>query len=518
MPSFFKNNIFLISISAILSGVAFTNMFYFLLFVSIIPVFYVMNKTSTKKNIAFGFIFGTVLGAVFYYWMLEAFGNYTDGKNIGLAIGFITVSILVKGVFYALIFGCVSFLWKMISLENKKQQLLQLFAIASVWVLLEALIPIVFKAYPFHSHQLGTVFAKNLFTIQWASIGGVDIFTFFVILVNVFLAKTVIKKEKFYVKGALITLFVLFLGGFLIKKTFTPNKTKDSFKVSSVSGNFSTKNFWSQNKVNQLAEDYFQLINDVNKEIPDFVVFPESALPWTYYGNDDLLNEFHKRINPKTALIIGLNSTKNSKDTIVKNKVFYFKNSKVLGEYQKEILIKGLETPIADLVAPFAHNTNYIVEKANNNNDLLKTPFGKAGVLICNESIVVSHGIQQTQKGANFFFNTSNDSWFKETYIAKQHFYQSRLLSVITRKDMVISNNAGYNAIIKSSGKILKSSKKDYKTIITGNLQPNNNTSFKIKIPYFFNMLLAISIAFCLLISLKNKKLKLTNIKSTTQL
>ncbi|WP_299014386.1 apolipoprotein N-acyltransferase [uncultured Polaribacter sp.] len=495
-----QNNFILVIASSVVSIFALMYLNYLLLFVSLVPTLYVIYKSTTSKNIANGILFGVVLATSLYYWMFSSFVAYTEDESIFLAIGFIVLSIVCIAIFYGLLFACVSFAFK--TTKSSKYLWLQSIVVASVWSLLEMFLPIILIAYPFHAHQFGTVLSKNIFSIQWASLGGTALLTFFVILINAFLASAIFNQKKKYAVVSLVFVFVLFSGGFLLKSFLSPLNSKKTFKVSSVSGNFSTKDFWNQNKVNQLATDYFQLIAQVNQEKPDFVIFPESAFPWTYFGKDDLLNEFHKRLNPDTALVLGLNSTQNLKDTIVKNKVFYFKEGKELGSYQKEILIKGIESPIANLVAPFAHNSNYIVEKTKEKNQLFNTPYGKAGVLICNESVVASHAIQQAKNGANFFFNTSNDSWFKDTYITRHHLYQSRLLSVITRKDMVVSNNTGYNAIIKSTGEILKLSKKDYKSIITGNIEPNNSTTFQTRFPYLFAILLII---FLFMITMLNK-------------
>ena len=68
-------------------------------------------------------------------------------------------------------------------------------------------------------------------------------------------------------------------------------------------------------------------------------------------------------------------------------------------------------------------------------------------------------------------------------------------MSVITRKDIAISNNCGYNGIIKSSGNILKKQQTNTPTVTTGYIQPNNNRSLVTKHPYLTPLILILIVA-----------------------
>ncbi|QTE24337.1 apolipoprotein N-acyltransferase [Polaribacter cellanae] len=490
METFFSKYKFLfVALSAILSAYAFKEVNYVLSIVSLVPVIIAIKQIPLKKVFLYGFLFGSIYAIILCFWMFSAFVNYTNNNAVDMAIGFIAISILMFAFFYSMVFVGIAFI---LNIHTNKNFLgwFQLIAITAFWSLLEIAFMSFLNEYPFHNYRVGFAFTKNIFSIQWASFGGIEILTFFTVLVNVLLAKAIVSKQKLDIKITVLAIVIIFLGGAILKATFTPQNINTPFKVSSISANMNVKDSWNQNKVNQLAENYFQLIKKQEVKTSDFIIFPESALPWTFYGKDDLLDEFQKRINPNTAIIIGLNTTENEKDKSVKNTVFYFKNKQELGRYQKEILIKGIEAPILGRAAPFAGNAQYLVEKNRFKNKLFTTPFGKAGILICNEAVISKHAIQQAQEGANFFFNLSNDAWFKEQYITPHHFYNARLMSVITRKDMVISNNCGYNAIIKGSGEIINKSKKNTKSNITGNLVANTSASLKTQYPLLFAILL----------------------------
>ena len=136
----------------------------------------------------------------------------------------------------------------------------------------------------------------------------------------------------------------------------------------------------------------------------------------------------------------------------------------------------------------------------------IDTKFGKAGTLICNESISESATLEQTKNGASFFFNLSNDGWFGETCLAEQHFYYARLMAVMSRKDFAISNNCGYSAMIESSGKISNQIKSNDPTMLLATIQPNDNKTIYAGFP---NLILLILLIFLILnfITINKKKL-----------
>jgi apolipoprotein N-acyltransferase len=48
----------------------------------------------------------------------------------------------------------------------------------------------------------------------------------------------------------------------------------------------------------------------------------------------------------------------------------------------------------------------------------------------------------------------SNDGWFRDTWLVRQHFYNARLRAVETRKDIVINSNNGWSGFIDAAGRI----------------------------------------------------------------
>ena len=117
------------------------------------------------------------------------------------------------------------------------------------------------------------------------------------------------------------------------------------------------------------------------------------------------------------------------------------------------MLLSLIEKPLDGAVIPFMSSGGFTA-KTGEFSAPLNTPFGKAGIIICNESAVPETAYNAANEGAGFLCNMSNDGWFNDTYIVGLHFYNARLRAVETRKDMVVNSNNGYSGVIKASGAI----------------------------------------------------------------
>jgi len=144
---------------------------------------------------------------------------------------------------------------------------------------------------------------------------------------------------------------------------------------------------------------------------------------------------------------------------------------------------------------PFLSSAGFSVYNDVQHDRPLKTPFGNAGILICNEAAVPAAAQKMAKKNANFLCNMSNDGWFSDTYIVKLHFYCARLRAVATRKDVVVNSNNGYSGLIKASGEIdaMERSEDPFVKLVT--VQPNNIVSTATKFPNLFLYLCVFFIA-----------------------
>jgi apolipoprotein N-acyltransferase len=488
--------------AAILSAIAFTQMFYLLAFVSLVPLFYLFKNSPKKTIFLNGFVFGLIFGFCLCYWMINGIIFYT-GVSYLYGLFFISLSAIGLGLYYGLVFTLCNLLFQQ-NLKTKKGFIINRLAIAALWCLLEYGLANILKGMPLHNFRIGFPLSKNIYTLQLASIGGISLFTFFIVLINLFIAEYFRQKNKIYVLYTLFTVSCVFSLGIILFYSYNPVYSNKPFKVVLVSENISSEVKWNKENGNELALRYFNHCKEAVSQNPDFIIWTENTLPWSYSKEDDLLNElFNLSKNTNITQVIGLNSEIEINSKRFYNSVFYLNNTSTPKSYNKNVLLKGVEEPLGEILLPFMYDEGFSF-KSGNNLDPILTKFGNAANVICNEVIEESIIVEQANKKANFFFNLSNDSWFNDSYIALHHFYYARVMAVESRKDFVVNSNCGFSGIIKSTGEISSKIKDSKASLIKGIITPNDSTTLFVKSPQLLTFIFFIILIFNFLYNKNN--------------
>ena len=152
-----------------------------------------------------------------------------------------------------------------------------------------------------------------------------DVLTFLVIFVNLLITEFFFNRKYTYLKFAFSTIASILVGGAILYYSFEPTNTNKPFKVALVSQNLNPDIKWDPNNGNELAKNIIDQCKDAANENPDFMVWTEGFVPWTYAPNDDLLNEIFKMSKGKNITqVIGLNAEFANDDKKLYNSVFYF--------------------------------------------------------------------------------------------------------------------------------------------------------------------------------------------------
>lgn len=482
-----------------------TNLLIVVICIGLAPLFIVFHNNSKKASLSVGLVYGIGIGIGMFFWMIKGISHYTGNSfYYGIFVG------LASCLFLGLYFAFLSWITKLCWISNSASKWLLIsnrICIAAIWTISELGLAELLKSFPLHYFRIGFPFVKNIYTIQLASFGGLSLLTFLTVLINLFTADSYVYKKIKYLAYSVSIIIVMFVIGSVSFYSFKPQLTGKPFKVAIVSDNTNPETKWNKENGNAFAYKYFQLCKDAVALNPDFIIWPETALPWTYSTDDDLLNEIIKISNTKKLThVIGINH-ENSQDKKLYNSVFYINNqNQVTGIYNKQILLKGIEEPLGSFVVPFLSQEGFVMSRGKSQLPI-KTSFGKAGNLICNEVVVENCAANQVKAGSNFLFNLSNDGWFKDNYISDLHFYYARLQAVENRKDISIANNCGFNAIISSNGSIISQKKGAMPTVVSGTIYPNNNKTPFINLPYLFPIFLLLFISsYFIFINLKLPK------------
>jgi apolipoprotein N-acyltransferase len=501
MSRYKYSNTIALCLSAVLVFIAVLEINFIIAWICFVPAFIVLQN-SKKSRIKEGVIFGSTLSLISFYWMIPGAQRFTgSGVVYGVAVFLISSLILVS--YWTLLFALFTFLQR--SVKKNADVVINAVMAGCIWVLGEALLALVSLRMPWFLFRTGISVSGNLYAIQPISFFGVSIATFFIVVVNYLIAYCITTK-KYNLLFIPAVIVVFYLGsGFVILTYFQQQKnTLKPIKAAVLTENIPPEMRWDESSGNALVNRLLGLAKASVVLQPDIAVWSESTVPWTYRPNDDFVNEVLRITKPQNITnILGINSDADS--AVVYNSVYaILPNGKVTSRYDKRYLLGFIEQPVAGVIFPFLSSGGYMV-KPGNNSQPLQTPYGKVGILICNESTVSAAAADLVNNGAQFILNLSNDGWFSDTYIADQHFYNARLRAVETRKDIVVNSNDGITGLIKASGEIVSAKRSNEPNADIAMIQPNNFTSLATSSPYIMLYLSGIFVIINLFIALRIK-------------
>lgn len=482
MIRYLSNSRILAFIAGLLISFAGLYYIFLLVWISLIPLFLALYQKPVKEHVISGVIFGMTIPLVAFTWMIVGAGTFTGG---GAIIGLIVLIAFM--IISALYWGILLYVLGKIRFLLTGSLILNGLAVTSAWVLIEFVLNIPFAGMPWFSRHIGNTLCGNLYAIQPASLFGEPVLTFMLVLVNYLFAMLLLQRKwKMLILPILLVISFLAVG-VVMEQAFTDKKalSPKSFKLAIISENIPPEIKWNDHTGKILVNNLLNLNKIAVGLKPDVVLWSESAIPWTYNPQDDLVNEILRISRPAGITnLIGINTEFSGKKLY--NSVYcLLPDSSAAIRYDKCTSLDFIEKPFAGLIVPFFNENGSTVQEGNNPQPL-NTPFGKAGVLICNESFIAKSAALMVRNGAEFLVNSSNDGWFRNTTIVQYHFYAARLRAVETRKDVAVNSNNGISGLIQASGRITmaREDKKSYVEQVT--VLPNNELTLYTRHPYLW--------------------------------
>jgi apolipoprotein N-acyltransferase len=225
-------------------------------------------------------------------------------------------------------------------------------------------------------------------------------------------------------------------------------------KISVVQANIPQELKWNPQSNNYIMRQYFTVSQEVIKDHPDLIIWPEAALPVVleeepaYYEE---VKDFVKKI--KLPLLLGAVTKRHN--LYYNSALLVSREGELLSRYDKLHLVPfGEYIPLRKIfgfletVAPIGDFS------AGREFTVFNLP-AKFSVLICFEDLFPNLSREFVKKGAEFLINITNDAWFKETSSPYQHLQASVFRAVENRVFVVRSANTGVSGFIAPSGKIM---------------------------------------------------------------
>ncbi|MGL5151445.1 MAG: apolipoprotein N-acyltransferase [Clostridium sp.] len=424
--------------------------------IGLVPYFYVLysNKLSIKDCFKIGLTFGFTYYFVLLHWILsmhplDRYGFEGITSIIILLVGWIFLS-LYEGLWLAII----PVIFNKVRYSNR----INIVILASLWIIVEWAQQIGSLGFSWGRLAISQVGAQLM--IQSASLFGSLFISFILVVVNSLICYGIIYKRKSVVLKRIITVIILILTvnmgfGFI---WFNRDENENSRRIAIIQGNISSNDKWNSSSLNKHLNTYLGLSYQAyNNEQLDYIVWPETAIPVTLLENEHVLNKYKELArNTNSTLIVGAYHEESEQSY---NSIYAIsKDGEVSEPYSKRQLVPfGEFLPFENIlskVMPFLKDINMFGEgiTPGERANVLTTPKGKIGGLICFESIFPRLTRDLTKEGAELIVIGTNDSWFKDSRGVYEHLKQSVLRAVESNRYVVRAANTGVSATINNKG------------------------------------------------------------------
>ncbi len=329
-------------------------------------------------------------------------------------------------------------------------------AFAALWMGFEILRGLGPFGFPWE--PLGAALAVNPYLIQPAALVGVYGLSFFLAWSNYVLFAAL--KTGRRARPLLFLAGGLWLANLLGALFFIPKEPPPlPLKICLVQGNVPQEVKWERDREEANLEKYFELSRKTLSAAPDLIVWPETAVTFVF-PVDPLVKKLLREVQSLgRPLLFGTPRVEKRREGyVLKNSVVAISPSgKVLGIYDKERLV-----PFGEYV-PFERWLPWLRHLAVASGDyepgrgpgVLEIAGHRLGILICFENVFPGLARKRSRAGAEILVVVTNDAWFDRSAALPQHFYQSVLRAVETRRYVLQVANTGLSGLVDPYGRIL---------------------------------------------------------------
>ncbi|MEI7590341.1 MAG: apolipoprotein N-acyltransferase, partial [Deltaproteobacteria bacterium] len=419
----------------------------------LIPLLFALRNKTTTDAIRLGVVTGFIGNLGLIYWVTHSI--YVYGK-VNLLLSVLAMLILVAYLsLYFIAFSAT------VALFLRKQRMLVILAVPSLWVCLEYLKSVLLSGFPWEN--LGYSQFTILPLIQMADVFGVYGISFVIAFVAtaifmMFIEKNTIGRIAYLVSALIVIATVVVYGNHRIATCERAmNQATQEIDVSLVQGNIAQDVKWEPRFQSETIHKYQFLSEYAPTNNMRLIVWPETAMPFflqdTGVYQRMVLSTIEKARSwaiigaPAYSFDAGKFSIANSAFVISPQGKILMRYDKVhlvpFGEYVPSVFpfIKKMVVDIGDI----REGRGYYPVRLDNIT---------AGVLICYEAIFPDATRAYAKQNVDIIINITNDGWFGKTSAPYQHLSMSAFRAVEARRYLLRAANTGISAIIEPTGKI----------------------------------------------------------------
>jgi len=363
--------------------------------------------------------------------------------------------------------------------------------------------------------NLGNTFANNPYLVQWYSITGVLGGTFWILATNLFVFRLIqnvyIKKESWTIQRPWVWGIVLWISvpmAISLIQFYTYEEHGKDTEIVITQPNIDPYNEKFTGSVNDQLNQICDLADQQATEKTDFVIAPETALPFSFYEDEvERIIYYHYLVERKAkwknaSLLIGASTKKyfKRKNSRASKQIYggpgyeeFYNSSMLIDSYDRPSFVHKSKLVLGVEKVPFSNIFPFLEELSINNggtsgtlgiedeSQVLTSNGITFAPVVCYESIYGGFISEQCRRGAEIIFIITNDGWWKDTPGYKQHMAMARLRAVETRKSVARSANTGTSCFINQRGEVLQQSGWWTEASMKATLKRNSTKTFYVK-------------------------------------
>lgn len=476
-------DIFLAVLSGILTGLAFPKFYFsFFIWISLIPLLFIISKKSPKQAFLLGLIAGFSFYVLLLYWIPAVPAHYGN-----LSVG-------ISGIIYIILILFLSLFWAFFSLIFSKIYqsfpIFIFFLAPFIWISFEYILTFFLTGFPWG--LLGYAQYKNIYFIQMTSCTGIYGLSFILVLFQSLFILSMKSRKKSYFFAGLILIILIHMGGFVSIKKISPSQDLDSFSASVIQGNVSSDIRWDEisiEEIRTLFERHLILSHQAYLKGSQLIIWPEFSVPLCFSCPYGIYQEFKESLfqfAEKTGctLLLGTNETSRTGENVQYfNTVLCLSPDRSSSQYYKIHLVPfGEYTPYKKIFSFIEKMTHAIGELTPGTQHHLHEYDGISfGSPICYEIIFPNLVRKFIKNGGNFLVTITNDGWYGKSSAPYQHFSIAVIRAVENRRFLLRAATTGISGIIDPYGRILSQSELETETFLTESITPSQTRTLYTK-------------------------------------
>lgn len=258
-------------------------------------------------------------------------------------------------------------------------------------------------------------------------------------------------------KKAIIFLFILLLAFGItaaLGHVFIRDRNPQfPVKIALIQHNLPFSEVWRMDHTDEVKRKYEALALDAAGNGPSLMIFPQYTFPGDIYRDPAFFERLARKVNAYilVASRVPAKAGQSILDFGYMNMAFLFSPAgKMEGIYQ------SVEE------APFGR----VRQDSSTKYQVLITPFGKLGILLCYEDVTSRFSKEAKRAGADILVALSNPGMFTDTPMPYYHLRQDQLRAMETGLPLLRVSPNGYSAFIDKSGRITQKSQLNTENIL----------------------------------------------------